>query len=119
MGKINIKVTIKNAEGLNNYVVPAIYDDDNKTIIYKEPDEDKTTVKFNFTTKSLDRENTSLIMKYKFNKEKNSEGIIYVKGMNRKFYVTIKTIKMIKDNNNIDIDYQIENDKFTYKIEVI
>ena len=120
VSKVNVKITLQNAEDNFEYVVPAIYNDDDKVIIYNEQDDQKTLVKFNYITKELIRENDSLLMKYNFNKEKNSQGTIYVKGMEKNLIVTIKTIKLVRwEDNNIEIEYQIENDKFNYKIEVI
>lgn len=120
VSKVNAKITLQNAEDNFEYVVPAIYHDDEKVIIYNEQDDQKTLVKFNYITKELIRENDSLLMKYNFNKEKNSQGTIYVKGMEKNLIVTIKTLKLVRwEDNNIEIEYQIENDKFNYKIEVI
>ena len=120
MPKVNAKITLHNAEDNFEYVVPAIYHEDEKVIIYNEHDDQKTLVKFNYITKELIRENDSLLMHYTFNKEKNSEGTIYVKGMEKNLNVTIKTTKLVRwEDNNIEIEYQIENDKFNYKIEVI
>ena len=70
MSKINIKVTVVNAEDTFEYKVPAIYQEDEKVVIYKELDEQNTSVRFNYVTKELVRENDSLIMNYIFNKEK-------------------------------------------------
>ena len=40
--------------------------------------------------------------------------------MEKNLIVTIKTLKLVRwEDNNIEIEYQIENDKFNYKIEVI
>ena len=119
MSKINIKVTIVNAEDTFEYNVPAIYKEDEKVIIYKEQDEQNTSVRFNYITKELVRENESLLMNYTFNKEKNTQGTIYVKGMEKKLDVVVKTIKVVRCDKNIDIEYQIDKDKYIYKIEVI
>lgn len=119
MSKINIKVTIVNAEDTFEYNVPAIYKEDEKVIIYKEQDEQNTSVRFNYVTKELIRENDSLILNYIFNKEKRSQGTIYIKGMEKKLDVVITTTKITRTDKNIEIEYQIENDKFIYKIEVI
>lgn len=119
MPKIKIHVTLVNTEGKIEYTIPAIYHEDEKVIVYKEQDEQNTSVRFNYVTKELVRENNSLIMNYTFNKEKNSQGSIYVKGMEKKLDVVIKTTKLLRCDKNIEIEYQIENDKFNYKIEVI
>ena len=119
MPKIKIKATIANASGTFEYNVPAIYKEDENIILYKENDEQKTTVSFNYKTKELIRENASLIMIYPFNKHKNAQGTIHVKGMERTFHVVIKTTKLIRHDKNIDIEYHIGKDKFIYKIEVI
>ena len=119
MAKIDIHVILKTPEQTYDYIVPAIYQKEEKTIVYKEKDEDKTLVKFNYSTKELYRENDSLIMTYKFNKNKNSTGTIYVKAMDRKLELTISTKSIQRDQNNIEIDYFVEKEKYKYKIEVI
>lgn len=119
MPRIKIKTTIVNAADTYEYTIPALYKEDENIIIYKENDEQKTSVTFNYKTKELVRENASLIMNYPFNKNKNSQGTIHVKGMKRTFHVVIKTTKLIRHDKNIDIEYHIGKDKFIYKIEVI
>jgi len=39
--------------------------------------------------------------------------------MEKKLDVVVKTIKVVRCDKNIDIEYQIDKDKFIYKIEVI
>ena len=119
MPRIKIKTTIVNAADTYEYTIPALYKEDENIIIYKENDEQKTSVTFNYKTKELVRENASLIMNYPFNKNKNSQGTIHVKGMERTFHVVIKTTKLIRHDKNIDIEYHIGKDKNKNKIEVI
>ena len=44
VSKVNAKITLQNAEDNFEYVVPAIYNDDEKVIIYNEQDDQKTLV---------------------------------------------------------------------------
>ena len=118
MSKINIHTVLKTQEKTYEYTIPAIYKEDDKTIIYKEKDEQRTTTTFNYTTKELIRENDSLRMHYIFNKDKNSQGTIFIKEFGRSLVLTIKTTKIIRRNNNIEIEFLVEGQPFNYKIEV-
>ena len=55
----------KESEG-QNIIDKAPLKEDEKVIIYKEQDEQTTSVRFNYVTKELVRENDSLIMNYIF-----------------------------------------------------
>lgn len=118
MSKINIHVVLKTQEKSYEYDVPAIFKEDEKVIIYKEQDEERTTTSFNYKTKELIRENSSLKMHYPFNKNKNSRGTIFIKEFGRSFDLIIKTTKISRQDNNIDIEFLVEGQPFNYKIEV-
>ena len=79
MSKVNIHTILKTQEKTYEYSIPAIFKEDEEIIIYKEQDDQRTTTSFNYKTKELIRENDSLKMNYKFNKDKNSRGTIFVK----------------------------------------
>lgn len=118
MSKINIHTILKTQEKTYEYDVPAIYKEDEKTIIYKEQDEQKTKTSFNYTTKELIRENESIKMHYIFNKNKNSRGTILVKELGRNLDLIIKTIRILRWDKNIEIEFLVEGQHFNYKIEV-
>lgn len=118
MSKINIHTVLKTQEKTYEYEVPAIYREDDGIIIYKEQDEQRTTTTFNYRTKELIRENDSLKMHYIFNKEKNARGTILVKELDRTLDLIIKTRKILRCGQNIEIDFLVEEQPFNYKIEV-
>lgn len=118
MSKVNIHTVLKTQEKLYEYDVPAIFREDEQIILYKEKDEQRTTASFNYRTKELIRENDSLRMHYPFNKEKNARGTILVKELGRTFDLIIKTRKILRSGNNIEIDFLVEEQPFNYKIEV-
>ena len=118
MSKINIHTVLKTQEQTYEYNVPAIYREDAGIVIYKEQDEQHTTTSFNYRTKDLIRENDSLKMHYHFNKEKNGRGTILVKELGRTFDLIIKTTKILRCGQNIEIDFLVEEQPFNYKIEV-
>ena len=119
MSKINIHAELKTSEKSYDYILPAIYHEDDKTIIYKEKDDQNTTMKFDYKNKILYRENDSLRMIYKFKKNETSQGEIFVKGMNRNFFIKLKTLNIKENDINIDIRFLVENENFNYKIEVL
>ena len=111
MPKIDIEVTIKNSEITDSYKVKAIIND--SVIKYKEPDD--TTVLFDYKENILTRENDQMKMIYNFNSKEDS--IILVKDYNRHINLVIETIKLKKKDNNLEIEFKIDNEKFTYRIE--
>lgn len=118
MAKINIHTILKTQEKTYEYNVPAIFKEDERIIIYKEQDEQRTTTTFNYRTKELIRENDSLRMHYLFNKDKNSRGTILIKEFGRSFDLIIKTTKILRRENNIEIEFFVEGQPFNYQIEV-
>ena len=118
MSKVNIRTILKTQEKTYDYYIPAIFKEDEEVIIYKEKDDQKTTTSFNYKTKELTRENDSLKMHYKFNKNKNSKGTIFVKELDRSLDLIIKTTNILRCGNNIEIEFLVEGQLFNYKIEV-
>lgn len=115
MSKIKIKVSIINKENQIIKETNAIKTDD--IIKYKETD--NSLAIYNYNLNELYRENDELRMRYRFNENKKTEGNIFVKSINRDISIQIKTKKIKKENDNIEIEFMVENDKFLYKIEVI
>lgn len=119
MSVINIHTILKTQEKTYEYDVPAIYKEEDGIIIYREKDDQNTKTSFNYRTKELIRENDSLKMYYPFNKDKNSQGTIFVKEFGRNMYLTIKTTKLVRRDKNIEIEFIVEGQlPFNYKIEV-
>ena len=115
MSKIRIKIDIENSEGKLSSEVDAILHD-NK-LKYKE--EDNTIVVFSYEDNTLIRENNELRMEYKFNNSNKTQGNVYVKELNKKINLDIKTTKLKINDNNIDVSFIIEENKFNYRVEVI
>ena len=115
MPKIKILVTIKNDANDSTYETLAITHDD--IISYKE--KDGTLVIYNLDTNSLVRENDELRMDYLFDMSKKTNGTITIKEYNKDVYVSILTKKIERKNNDIEVQYSIENQEFLYKIEEI
>ena len=53
MSKVNIHTILKTQEKTYEYNVPAILKEDERIIVYKEQDEQRTTTSFNYRTKEL------------------------------------------------------------------
>lgn len=119
MSKVMIHTILKTQEKTYEYTVPAILNEEDNTVVYKESDEQQTLTKYNYKTRELIRENDSIKMHYPFNKAKNSRGTILVKELGRTFDLIIKTNKILRCENNIEIDFLVEEQEFNYKIEVI
>ena len=97
MPKINIKVSISDNTNNDSYEIKSIIQDE--IIKYKE--------------------NDNLRMEYVFNKENETEGTIFIKELNNNIKILINTNKLNRINNNIDIEYVIEDNIFNYRIEEI
>ena len=115
MPKINIKVSISDNTNNDSYEIKSIIQDE--IIKYKE--KDNTLVKYDLNKNILTRENDNLRMEYVFNKENETEGTIFIKELNNNIKILINTYKLIRINNNIDIEYVIEDNIFNYRIEEI
>lgn len=115
MSKINIIVSIKNTESDNTVKTSAILQDE--IIKYKE--DSTTTVRFNYHNMNLYRENNELRMSYQFNKEKKTKGKIFIKELNKELEVDIKTKKIKRKDNDIEIKFSTEDNEFLYRIEEI
>lgn len=111
--KKNRLITIQNNEEQQQYKV-LVVELDNR-LRYFEKDNTKTI--FDFNKYSLERESETLKMKYEFQLNKKTKGIIEMKELNKKIEVEINTKKINKEGNNIEIEYSIENQSFLYRIE--
>lgn len=115
MSKINIKISILNNE-TNNTLETLGIKDDNK-IKYKEKDGTLTII--DLDNYELIRDNNELRMNYIFKENEGTTGTITIKEYNKNIDVVIKTNKVELNNNNISIEYEIENNKFIYRLEEI
>lgn len=115
MSKIKIKVTIKNKEVESSYETTGIIQDNE----LKYMEENNTKVTFNYTNNHLIRINEELRMDFIFDKNKTTQGTITIKELDKDLKVSIKTNKIEKENNNVLIEYSMEEDKFLYRIEEI
>lgn len=117
MPKINIKITLKTPDTTTENNYKAIFHPETNIIIYQE--EDKTKSQFDLRNLRLRRENKSLWMEYLFNEQEKTKGTIKVKELNQSLQVNIQTKKINQQNKNVEIEYQLEDEKYKYKLEVI
>lgn len=119
MSKIKIQITLKTPEQNYQYIVPAIWQEQEETLTYQEPNEHHAIVKFNFKTNELFRENDMIKISYKFNETKSTKGTVFLKELRQQVTLKVITKKLHKNLNNVDIDYCLEAEFYQYKIEVI
>ena len=115
MSQIKVNITITNQENTSSYISNAIKIDN----IIKYQEEDNTIVVFDINNNKLSRENKDLKMEYYFDRYKATKGLLEIKDLNRNIELDIITNNIIKDDNNIEINFQIDNNNFKYKLEVI
>ena len=113
MSKIKIKVNVNNEK---DHFYTAIFQNKSNILTYKE--ENNTLVKFNYNQDVLIRENKEFFMQYKFLKKEKTIGEIFIKDLNKTINLDIKTTKLLKNDLNLNIEYEIYDDQMSYKIEV-
>lgn len=117
MSKIKIKVTLNTNDANKSQEYSAIFQPKDQIIIYQE--KDKTITKIYLTEPKLRRENDKLWMELIFSESKITEAKVKVKDLNKVLMLELKTLKVIKNKEKIEIDYQLENEEYKYKLEVL
>lgn len=115
MGKRNLHIVIENNSEKTQYETIGIVT--NRFIKYKE--KDGTMVMYNLIDNSLARENKDIKMNYVFSLEYLTQGTILIKAMNKELKLEIQTSLLRRNQNNLNIEYTIENEKFIYRIEEV
>ena len=89
----------------------------NNKIIYKEGNVQVTLLIFDNKIE-MKRETKEYIIELLFDKSKNTESTYMFIGGNKKFYLNTKTNKIVINENKIEIDYELEDNKFSYVVEM-
>lgn len=110
MPKINIKVSHHNPESDISNELIGIYQDD----ILKYMDETGSKVRFDYKNNKLKKEVDTYRLNIDFNKEIIK---VYYKELGYNFKENIKVNKIVKKDKNIEIEYELEDEIFTYRIE--
>ena len=76
-----------------------------------------TTVLYDYKKNSLVRKNEELRMDYLFDVNRKTEGTIEIKEIGKSIVLPIKTTKLERKNNNIEVEFEIDQKNFLYKIE--
>ena len=113
MPKINIQITVNNEEENHTYETTAILQDE----VLKYIENNNTTVLYNYKNNSLVRKNEELRMDYLFDVNRKTEGTIEIKEIGKSIVLPIKTKKLERKNNNIEVEFEIDQKNFLYKIE--
>ena len=115
MPKLDVLISVKSNDSNQEYKTTAILTEE----IIKYKSEDNTTEMFDYTNNKLTRENSELRMDYVFDLNKETKGTIFVKDLNRNLDVNIKTNKIERNKNDIEIEFVVEDNTIKYHIEVI
>ena len=113
--KLDVLISVKSNDSNLEYKTTAILTEE----IIKYKSEDNTTEMFDYTNNKLTRENSELRMDYVFDLNKETKGTIFVKDLNRNLDVNIKTNKIERNKNDIEIEFVVEDNTIKYHIEVI
>lgn len=115
MPKIKVLITIKTDNQEEKLETYCILEDNNLKYLEK----DKTKVFLNYSKLEIIRENKKIRMELKFDIKKETSGKILIRGIQKEVIIPIKTTKINKNNNNLQLEYQIEDQKFFYQVEEI
>ena len=115
MPKLDVLIRVENTNSNIEYKTTAILTED----VIKYKSEDNTTEMFDYTNNKLIRENSELRMNYIFDLNKETKGTVFVKDLNRELEVNIKTNKIERNKNDIEIEFVVEDNTIKYHIEVI
>lgn len=119
MPKIRINTVLKTPTETYSYEVPAIYQEQDELITYKEPTSNNTLVKYSYKNNELIRENEQITMCYVFKQNKKTKGKVLMKELNQIVELNIVTTSLIREFNDIEVKYLVEDELYNYKIEVI
>ena len=86
----------------------------NDIIKYQEENGTNTTLDLNNNT--LVRENNDIYMKYDFNKK---TGTLEVKELNKVLDLKINNVHIYRDEKVTEIKYNIDEEEFIYRVEVL
>lgn len=117
MNKI-VRVTLNGNGSKTYFETKCVINEKDNTIKYVENDELKTIVKFNYKDYTLTRKNKNMKLRYNFDLNNVTEGVLEVTGMNTRIYLKIETRQIKQNNYNIEIEFLVEKEKFKYNIEV-
>ena len=90
---------------------------DEEVIDYFE--NDGTHVLLNFTNDELYRENTEMVLKYRFNLAEKTIGKIWLKDLNREMVLNLHTESLQKSDRSYHVEYLVEEDRFIYDLEYV
>lgn len=108
--KVKIKVTLIANKSMLETKTTAVFT--KKEIIYYEKDNTKAI--YNYQKDILIRDNNELYLEINF---RNNEMIVFVKEINKKLKLPIKTEYIKKATNKLEIKYINDNNINIYKIE--
>ena len=103
-----IKVTISEEELITDSII-----EDN---IHKYKEDNGTKVVLDMNNNTLIRENNEIYMKYDFN---NKKGNLVVKELDKVFDLDMAKVNIVKEDKLIEIKYNIDEEEFTYRLEVL
>ena len=114
-GYMTFKAKVSVINNDENIIFTTICKKSNDMIMYIENDKLRTRTTYNYENNVLRRRNDNYKIEYVFDKNKITEGIIETK--EHKVIVKIETKKMKIENDNIEIEFKVEGQAITYKVE--
>ena len=115
MSKIKIKVSFTNNDISYKKDYDAIYNKKDKIVIYKE--DKNITMKYDLRNNILVRTTPEFTAQYNFNEEKVCT--INIPDINKSIEIPININRLVNNTNSTEIEYEIEDQKVHYKLEIL
>ncbi len=87
----------------------------NDKISYKENNDKLTNVLYDIKSNILIREDKDIYMEYNFNINKAS---VYIKELKKEIGLVLKTKNIVNNNKKITIEYLLDNELYSYVIDM-
>lgn len=112
VSKVNIKTSIESKSEKVSYSCVGILN--NNKLVYKDKNDILVTLYMNDNKILLTRESNDYILKLDFF---NNMCDYYLKDVDNMLYLKLDTTSIQVTNNGVCIDYNLEDDKFSFKIK--
>ena len=108
----NAKISLKTNDNTIKYDI--LLTIKNNKINYFEKNSD-TNVFLSLDEKILIRDNKDIYLEYNFSK---NQGVVFIKELQNNININLITNKFNVENDKVEIEYQIDDDRYNYLIEM-
>ncbi|MDD6223679.1 MAG: hypothetical protein PUB18_01610 [bacterium] len=117
MRKQKLEITIESSILTKTYCVLGIYDPNNHIIEYQDKETMIITNTINLEKQTLTRICKDYELYYTFKENEETKNILKMKDLNQSLEIIIKTIKFLKKDHLLEIEYIHKPERIKYKIQ--